>query len=339
MNEDTTQEPNLLQVIKLKDISINRIVFYTQGQIAYCGYDGTIGILTGLNDRILYTYLCNKKIDRLTIVDGDIWAVDSDGDLKIVSFHKGTVINMELGNSPVSSIASFRSGRVVTGHFDGTLRIWDIQSKQVKVIKGYGNPILSLAVDRHGRIFSGGPDKELRMWEIEKNRVKILVGYDASIVAIGIYPDGRIVTGSGLADKSENGKPRGNAKIRIVDLETDTCKMFDLFDTGSVNAINAYFDGRIIVGLKAPVNRAPGCNLIIIDPRPDTPQYKTLGGHKLETRDCITMGPRIITCGSESNSEHTLRIWGTELYVRMEYDKLRLMFESMNKPPHYRALF
>ena len=339
LNEDTTQEPNLLQVIKLKDISINRIVFYTQGQIAYCGYDGTIGILTGLNDRILYTRLCNKKIDRLTIVDGDIWAVDSDGDLKIVSFHKGTVINMELGNSPVSSIASFRSGRVVTGHFDGTLRIWDIQSKQVKVIKGYGNPILSLAVDRHGRIFSGGPDKELRMWEIEKNRVKILVGYDASIVAIGIYPDGRIVTGSGLADKSENGKPRGNAKIRIVDLETDTCKMFDLFDTGSVNAINAYFDGRIIVGLKAPVNRAPGCNLIIIDPRPDTPQYKTLGGHKLETRDCITMGPRIITCGSESNSEHTLRIWGTELYVRMEYDKLRLMPESMNKPPYYRALF
>ena len=339
LNEDIAREPNLLQVIRFADISINRIVFYTHGQIAYCGYDGSIGILTGLNDQILYTHLCNKKIDRLTIVDGDIWAVDNDGYLKIVSFHKGTIIDMEMGNSPVCSIASFRSGRVVTGHFDGTLRIWDIQSKQVKVIKGYGNPLLSLAVDRHGRIFSGGPNKELRMWEIKKNRVKILVGYEAPIVAIGIYPDGRIVTGSGLADKSENGRPRGNAKIRIVNLKTDTFKIFHPFGTGSVNAINAYFDGRVVVGLKAPVNNSPGCNLIIIDPRPDTPQYKTLGGHRLETRDCITMGPRIITCGSENNSEHTLRIWGTELYVRMEYDKLRLMPESMNKPPYYRALF
>ncbi len=339
LNEDIAQEPNLLQVIRLKDLSINRIVFYTQGQIAYCGYDGSIGILTGLNDRILYTYLCNKKVDRLTIVDGDIWAVDSDGDLKVVSFHKATITDLGTSKSPICSIASFRSGRVVTGHFDGTMRIWDIQSKQVKVIKGYGNPILSLAVNRHGRIFSGGQDKELRMWEIEKNRVKILVGYEAPIVAIGIYPDGRIVTGSGLADKSENGRPRGNAKIRIVDFETDTCRIFAPGDTGLVNAINAYFDGRVVVGLKAPVNRGPGCNLIIIDPRPDSPQYKTLGGHRLETRDCITMGPRIITSGSESDSEHTLRIWGTESYVRMEYDKLRLMPESMGKPPYYRTLF
>ena len=335
LNEDIVKEPNLLQVIKLKDLSINRIVFYTQGQIAYCGYDGSIGILTGLNDRILYTYLGNKKIDRLTIVDGDIWAVDWDGHLRVVSFHKGRITDLGMGNSPICSIASFRSGRVVTGHIDGTMRIWDIQSKQVKVINGYGDPILSLVVDRHGRVFSGGSNKELRMWEIEKNRVKIFVGYENPIVAIGIYPNGRIVTGSGLADKSEN----GNAKIRVVDLETDTCKIFAPFDTGSINAINAYFDGRIVVGLKNMVHCDPGQNLIIIDPRPDSPVYKTLGGHGLETRDCITMGPRIITCGSENNSEHTLRIWGTESYVRMEYDKLRLMPGSMNKPPYYRALF
>lgn len=110
-------------------------------------------------------------------------------------------------------------------------------------------------------------------------------------------------------------------------------------DIGTVNAINVYFDGRIIAGIKIPDNKSQGYNLIIANPRPNFLQYKILKGHKLETRDCITIGPRIITCGSESNSEHTLRIWGTEFYVKMEYDKLILMPDTIDKPPYYHSLF
>jgi len=49
-----------------------------------------------------------------------------------------------------------------------------------------------------------------------------------------------------------------------------------------------------------------------------------IGGHGLETRDCLIMGPKIITCGLDSENESSIRIWGTEFYVRMELEKLSL---------------
>jgi len=38
----------------------------------------------------------------------------------------------------------------------------------------------------------------------------------------------------------------------------------------------------------------------------------------------LVMGPRIISCGEEIEGKHTLRLWGTEFYVRMELGKLSL---------------
>ena len=130
-----------------------------------------------------------------------------------------------------------------------------------------------------------------------------------------------------------------NNKIEIVDFETNKYKILYVDDIGLINAINVYFDGRIIVGMKSQAYNGAGGNCIILDPRLDSQQYKVLAGHQIETRDCITMGPRIITCGSESNSEHTLRIWGTEFYVRRECDKLKLLTKTMNKPSYYHMLF
>lgn len=338
LNEDITLEPNLFQLIKLNNVAINHIAFYTQGQVACCGYDGTVGILTGLNDRIFYTHAHKKQVVGFAIVGGDMYSIDSDGELKVTSFHKNTIINVGMCHSPVCAIASYCDSGIVTGHLDGTIRLWDIKSKQVKILKGHRSAVLSMAIDHSGRVYSGGEDTELRRWDIENNRVKILDGHKTPISAIGLYADGRIVTGTRTGGQLKKGEHRG-AKIRIVDFESDTCKIFHIYDTEAINAINVYFDGRVIASIKPQPDQPPGQDLIIADPRPDFRQYKILGGHKFEIRDCIAMGPRIITCGSESNAEHTLRIWGTESYVKREYDKSKLMPETMDKPPYYRSLF
>ena len=77
----------------------------------------------------------------------------------------------------------------------------------------------------------------------------------------------------------------------------------------------------------------------MLDPRAGYCQSKMLGDHAIETRDCLTMGPRIITCGDENGTENTLRIWGTETYVKQECDKFKIMPENMNKPPYCRSQF
>jgi hypothetical protein len=77
----------------------------------------------------------------------------------------------------------------------------------------------------------------------------------------------------------------------------------------------------------------------VLDPRPDFLCHNSLSGHGAETHDCVSMGPRIVTCGTETSGERTLRIWGTATYVAKELGKLRLMPETMGKPPYYRSLF
>jgi hypothetical protein len=188
---------------------------------------------------------------------------------------------------------------------------------------------------------------QLRIWDVEAGKVKVFQGHKSPINAISAYPDGRIVTGTQTDDGFEKGDAARGAKIRMIDIGTGACKIFHACDEGIITTINVYFDGRLFVGMRLlaggeGTSIAPGPGrgtVIVLDPRPDFCCYNSLEGHRLETRDCITMGPRLITCGSESKGEHTLRIWGTVSYVEIEHEKLRLMPGATGKPPYYRSLF
>ena len=95
---------------------------------------------------------------------------------------------------------------------------------------------------------------------------------------------------------------------------------------GRISGISVYYDGRVIAGLRAgPTGSFPEKeNLVMISPAADSDTYMILGGHGRETRNCLTMGPKIITCGVDEGGEHTLRVWGSEFYVKMELSKLSL---------------
>jgi hypothetical protein len=40
------------------------------------------------------------------------------------------------------------------------------------------------------------------------------------------------------------------------------------------------------------------------------------------TKDSLTMGPKIITCGLDDGGTSSVRIWGSEFFVRTELGKL-----------------
>ncbi|MCX5800811.1 MAG: hypothetical protein NTX17_05425 [Candidatus Eisenbacteria bacterium] len=363
LNENIDLHPNLLQSVRLDSLSVNRAAFYTHGQLACCGYDGNVAILTGLNDRALYAKVHDTEVVDLAVIGGDIYSLDKRGELKVTSFYKNTTATVGRSDSPALSLASHRDGLIATGHADGIVRLWNMQAKTVTLLKAHAGPVLSLAIDRQGRVYSGGQDLQLRLWDVEAGTVRVFLGHGTPITAINIYPDGRIVTGTQAGDVFEKGEPTPGAKIRMVDAANGQCSVMPLCDSGVAAAINVYFDGRLFVGIGRPAGDmcadgeartggaaerirrsaageepAPG-RVIVLDPRPDSRCCNALEGHSLETRDCVTMGPRLITCGSERESEHTLRIWGTVSYVAIEHEKLRLMSEATGKPPYYRSLF
>ena len=333
LNEDIERESNLLQVIKLSTIEINRITFHTLGQIAYCGFDGSVGILSGLNERIFYTQPHKEKARGVCTIGGDICSIDAEGSLQITSFSNNTITRIGRSDSPACVIASDRTSYIVTGYADGTVRLWDLQSKEMKVLRGHSSAVVATTISRDGKIVTGSEDGELRIWDVDEDIVTIVHGHKAPINALSLYPDGRIVIGLG-SNKSEQA-----GAIKIIDTESNLCEKLNIHEHGSVTVLHVYFDGRIIAGIAARDMSSGTGMLVMVDLRSNVHQYKIIGKHGFEIRDCITMGPRIITGGSENDNEHTLRIWGTELYVKMEHDKLKFMLDTKSKPPYYSTIF
>jgi WD40 repeat protein len=334
-SNDTQGLPNLLQTVRPLDIGINRIAFYTQGQLAFCGDDGTAGILVGFNDRIYFTKAHSKNIDKLAVMGSSLFTVDTDSRLKNISFVENMVSDFGVSEVPIHSIASYRGSTILTGHRDGSIRLWDLTANEYTILKGHNDAVTALAVDRQGKLYSGARDGELRIWDFGQSKVTITMGRGDPITALGLYPDGKIVIAVTSVEKDDTGGTKKRSSLRIVDTNVPHSVNMYISGDGAVNTLNVYYDGRIFVGLRTK----KGNNFILVEFLSGVPHYRVIGGHTSETRDCITMGPRIVTSGSESESEHVLRIWGTERYVTTEREKLKLMPDSMERPPYYRTLF
>jgi len=182
----------------------------------------------------------------------------------------------------------------------------------------------------------------LGIWNLKKGKLKILLGHRAPVYAVTTCPNGRIVTGTGEGDNFAKNNRESGAKIRIINTADNSCEIFHLSDKGSVKTVYAYFDGRIIAGIKRNKIDRDGNTLYVADPRSQFNQFKrmtALPGHETETTSCLISGPRIVTCGKDGNLKPEIKIWGTETYVRSEHEKLSLMTNKTEKPPQYRSLF
>jgi len=336
LNEDVSADPNLLQLIRLRKTEVDRIVFYNHGQLAFCGSDGSVGVLTGFNDRVYETRVHEKSALGIAVVGGDVCSVDSGGELAITSFKRNTVTPVQRRSAPALVVAPFGESSFVTGHADGTVAVWDLGSGSARILTGHRAPVLAVAADRRGRVVSGSEDGQVRVWNPERGRVAVFEAGGAPVRALDVYVDGRVVVAAG-----RNGE--ACCRILIVDPESGACDVLDPEVGGGLRALSVYFDGRIMAGLdlreSGGGDRSGSGSLVVLDPRPDFMCYNLLSGHGARTGDCVSMGPRIVTCGSENSGERTLRIWGTATYVAKELGKLRLMPQAMGKPPYYRSLF
>ncbi|KAG0702644.1 WD40-repeat-containing domain protein [Suillus ampliporus] len=103
----------------------------------------------------------------------------------------------------VSAVAFFKDGRrAVTGSWDCTLRIWDVQ-KGVLIggpFEGPRHKVWSVAVSPDDkRIASGGEDDTIIIWDVKSKRVvlKPLVKHTGTVYSVCFSPDGkRLASGS-----------------------------------------------------------------------------------------------------------------------------------------------
>jgi hypothetical protein len=328
-NENPKAAPNLLLQIDLGDLRAEQIRFYAQDQIAGIGEKGEAFILTFLDSRIFETTL--DHLSCISLLGRDIYVANDGHELVQVSFERNEITPIAETDSPILKIASLPRHTIVTGHADGSIRVWDVSAQEVLQMEGDGGPVRALAVDYDGRVYSSDHSGGLRRWDLVTKSVTIADAHPMEHIShIKLYPFGKI-----LCLGTSQGHAAMSPSFNIIDFSKKEIHRISTDLKGEVTAVNAYFDGRIIAGISSPAEAGdkPGENLVIIsDIYEDAsctvpkarPVYKILGGHAFKTKDCLTMGPRIVSCGSEAPGRHSLRIWGTEFFVRMELGKLAI---------------
>lgn len=65
----------------------------------------------------------------------------------------------------VVSLAVLPDGRLASGSFDKTIRIWDLVTGSSEILEGHISPVKALAVLPDGRLASGPVDRTILIWE------------------------------------------------------------------------------------------------------------------------------------------------------------------------------
>ncbi len=82
--------------------------------------------------------------------------------------------------------------RVVSGGADGTVRVWDLSSRQaLHAFTGKGGSVHGVAVSPDGRWLAAGDEGGLRLWELETARERALGGHESGLRSVAFSPDSR----------------------------------------------------------------------------------------------------------------------------------------------------
>ena len=147
----------------------------------------------------------------------------------------------EKGHSDnVTSVAITPDGkRVVSGSWDGTIKIWDIQSGEcLDTLEGHLSGVISVAITPDGeRVVTGSWDGTIKIWDMQSGEcLDTLKGHSSDVESVAITPDGkRVVTGS-----SDN-------TIKIWDMQSGECLDTLEGHSGWVNSVAITPGGERVV--------------------------------------------------------------------------------------------
>ena len=91
---------------------------------------------------------------------------------------------------------------ILAGERDGTLRLWDVASRQeLQRFAGHQGPVWAMVFSADGRrALTGGDDRSVRLWDLDgKRELACFTGHAGAVQCVAFSPDGRRAA-SGSAD-------------------------------------------------------------------------------------------------------------------------------------------
>jgi WD40 repeat protein len=87
---------------------------------------------------------------------------------------------------------------LLTGSEDNTARLWDIEGKMLRELKGHTSGVSAVAFSPDGKyLLTGSRDNTARLWDRQGNTIQAFPGHSAEVNAVAFSPDGKsVLTGS-----------------------------------------------------------------------------------------------------------------------------------------------
>ena len=190
----------------------------------------------------------------------------------------------------IEVIAVLPYGRVISGSYDRTLRVWDTATGQcLQTLKGHRDRIRCVTGLSEGRVISGSDDCTLRVWDAATGQcLRTLTGHKDRIRCVAVLPDGLVVSGS------------DDHTLRVWNASTGQCQQILEGHRDRIRCIAILPDGRVVSGSYDSTLRVWNAG---------TGQcLQTLEGHT-NWVTCVTVLPDgLVVSGS---SDNTLRVWDT----------------------------
>ncbi len=94
-----------------------------------------------------------------------------------------------------TSLCITKDGKVVSGSYDNTVRVWDMEGNELAVCTGHESWVGSVCVTEDGKIVSGSYDQTVRVWDMQGIELAVCRGHERQVVSVSLT-DGKIVSGS-----------------------------------------------------------------------------------------------------------------------------------------------
>ncbi len=189
--------------------------------------------------------------------------------------------------SGVNSVCVREDGKIVSGSYDRTVRVWDMEGNQLAVCRDNEGMVYSVCVMRDGKIVSGSHDATIRIWDMEGNQLAECRGHEKGVYSVCVMEGGRIVSGS------------GDGTVRVWDMQANQLAECRGHEKG-VYSVCVTKDGKIISGSYDNTVR-------VWDLQGN--QLAVCRGHEGGVRSvCITKNGKIVS----GSYDKTVRIWDME---------------------------
>ncbi|EFA85369.1 hypothetical protein PPL_02372 [Heterostelium album PN500] len=174
--------------------------------------DGSVKIWDRFEGTCVETIQTHSSVWCLQIVNGTLICGCVDGTMRVFDLNTSSCLRTMRGHTaPVRCLQAINhNGQelVVSGSYDKTIKVWDMDARCINTIRAHTHKINCLQYE-NGQLVSGSHDSLLKVWDMNGQLIHTLQGHDNMIHCLQ-FKGNKLLSGS------------TDSTIRLWDLKTGT---------------------------------------------------------------------------------------------------------------------